>query len=285
MLSACLVSAETRCEAAVRAGYVPNQSGRSLRSGRTGIVAAVIPTRTFASTTDSGLFDILEGARRTLRQHALELVVLFRGPEEDPLENLQRTVQRRICDAVIISQTTARDPRLAYLKACGMDYVAFGRSSGIDDYPFVDFDFGSAVAIDGFVNVTRESNTANSKVANSRLIFDTDGIAGFEAATDTVVNFTPATTGERGQGFINRFPKVTARKVRWQVLSTVAGSDGNTGAMEMRFLRAPAGAAPVAGVAAVAGSPALDATLALAHASNGVAGRTLPGVAALDDAP
>ncbi len=140
------VNDETRARvkaAAVRSGYVPNQSGRSLRSGRTGIVAAVIPTRTFASTTDSGLFDILEGARRTLRRHSLDLIVLFRGPDEDPLENLQRTVQRRIADAVIISQTTANDPRLTYLKACGLDYVAFGRSNGIDDFPFVDFDFES----------------------------------------------------------------------------------------------------------------------------------------------
>jgi hypothetical protein len=143
---------------------------------------------------------------------------------------------------------------------------------------FIDFDFGSTVAIDGFVNVTRESNTASSKVANSRLVFDTDGVAGFDAAADTVVNFTPATTGERGQGFINRFPKVSARKVRWQVLSTVSGTDGNTGAMEMRFLRAPVGAAPITGVAAVGGSTALDGSLALANASNGVAGRTLPGV-------
>ena len=138
------VNDETRARvkaAAERAGYVPNQSGRSLRSGRTGIVAAVIPTRTFASTTDSGLFIILEGARRTLRRHSLELIVLFRGPDEDALENLQRTVQRRIADAVIISETTAHDPRLAYLKACGLDYVAFGRSAGIEDYPFVDFDF------------------------------------------------------------------------------------------------------------------------------------------------
>ncbi len=140
------VNDETRARvkaAAVRSGYVPNQSGRSLRSGRTGIVAAVIPTRTFAATTDSGLFDILEGTRRTLRRQSLDLIVLFRGPEEDALENLQRTVQRRVADAVIISQTTANDPRLTYLKACGLDYVAFGRSSGIEDYPFVDFDFES----------------------------------------------------------------------------------------------------------------------------------------------
>jgi DNA-binding LacI/PurR family transcriptional regulator len=140
------VNDETRARvkaAAVRAGYVPNQSGRSLRSGRTGIVAAVIPTRNFAASTDSGLFAVLEGARRTLRRHSLDLIVLFRGPDEDALENLQRTVQRRIADAVIISQTVAQDPRLAYLNATGVDYVAFGRSAGIEDYPFVDHDFDS----------------------------------------------------------------------------------------------------------------------------------------------
>ena len=45
------VNPETRARvkaAAARVGYVPDQSGRSLRSGRTGIVAAVIPTRGFA---------------------------------------------------------------------------------------------------------------------------------------------------------------------------------------------------------------------------------------------
>lgn len=135
------VNPETRARvkaAAVKAGYVPNQSGRSLRSGRTGMVAAVIPTR--APRADSGLLTVLEGARRTLRSHALDLIVLFRGPEEDALESLQRIVQRRIADAVIISETTARDPRLAYLRAAAIEYVAFGRSAGMEDYPFVDFD-------------------------------------------------------------------------------------------------------------------------------------------------
>ena len=80
-------------------------------------VAAVIPTRGFASSSDSGLFTVLEGARRALRPHALDLIVLFRGPDEDPLENLQRIVQRRIADGVIISGTVGMDPRIAYLKA------------------------------------------------------------------------------------------------------------------------------------------------------------------------
>jgi DNA-binding LacI/PurR family transcriptional regulator len=127
-------------------GYVPDQSGRSLRSGRTGIVAAVIPTRGSAPSADSGLFMVLEGARRLFRRHSLDLIVLFRGPDEDPLENLQRIVQRRIADAVIISGTVERDPRIAYLQAAGVDYVAFGRSAGINDFPFVDFDFETMAA-------------------------------------------------------------------------------------------------------------------------------------------
>ena len=146
------VNSDTRARvkaAAARAGYVPDQSGRSLRSGRTGIVAAVIPTRGFAPSSDSGLFTVLEGARRTLRRQALDLIVLFRGPDEDPLENLQRIVQRRIADAVIISETSPLDPRVNYLKSAGVDYVAFGRSAGLDDYPFVDFDF-EAMAAEAF---------------------------------------------------------------------------------------------------------------------------------------
>jgi DNA-binding LacI/PurR family transcriptional regulator len=143
------VNPETRARvkaAAARSGYVPNQSGRSLRSGRTGIVAAVIPTRGLAPSSDSGMFTVLEGARRTLRRHALDLIVLFRGPDEDPMENLQRIVQRRIADAVIISETVARDPRLAYLQAAGIDYVTFGRSAGLADYPHVDFDIEGMAA-------------------------------------------------------------------------------------------------------------------------------------------
>lgn len=144
------VNAETRArvkEAAIRSGYVPNQSGRSLRSGRTGIVAAVIPSQAGGQGCDSGLFTVLEGLRQTLHRKGLDLIVLFRGPEEDPLLHLKRIVQRRIADAAVISQTVPADPRIAFLKTTGVEYVVFGRSAGIEDYSFVDFDF-EAMAVD-----------------------------------------------------------------------------------------------------------------------------------------
>lgn len=138
------VSPETRARvkaAAAAAGYVPDQSGRSLRSGRTGIVAAVIPTGGLVPSADSGLFVILEGVRRTLGPWALDLIILFRGPEETPLANLQRIVQRRIADAVLISQTAAVDPRLEWLETIDVKFVSFGRSAVPGAYPVVDFDF------------------------------------------------------------------------------------------------------------------------------------------------
>ena len=164
------VNPDTRARvkaAAMRAGYVPNQSGRSLRSGRTGMVAAVIPTR--APSADSGLLTVLEGVRRTLRAHNLDLILLFRGPEEDPLESLQRIVQRRIADSIVISETTARDPRLAYLQAAGVEYVAFGRSAGMEDYPFVDFDV-EAVAAETARLFVRDGHRRLALVGNPELL-------------------------------------------------------------------------------------------------------------------
>ena len=133
-------------EAAQRTGYVPDQSGRSLRKGRTGIVAVVIPTAGVGAQTDGGLFALLEGCRRGLRAAELDLVVLFRGPDEDALESLRRIVSRRIADAVIVNHTIARDPRLAYLRENGVEHVSLGRSAGCEPESWVDFDFEGAAA-------------------------------------------------------------------------------------------------------------------------------------------
>lgn len=132
--------------AALRLGYVPNQSGRSLRSGRTGIVAAVIPSHGVVPQSDAGLFIVLEGVRRTLQRRSLDLIVLFRGGEEDPLLNLQRIVHRRIADSIVVAQTLPDDPRLAWMAEEGVEFVAFGRSAGLDGFPAVDFDFEAAGA-------------------------------------------------------------------------------------------------------------------------------------------
>ncbi len=143
------VSDETRARvksAAAACGYMPNQSGRSLRKGCTGIVAAVIPTAVFSATAHAVFFTVLEGARRTLFEAGVDLVVLFRGPEEDALGNLARIVSRRVADGIIITQTQAADPRIRYLVEADVEFVAFGRSAGCEGHAWVDLDFEGATA-------------------------------------------------------------------------------------------------------------------------------------------
>lgn len=135
---------------------------------------------------------------------------------------------------------------------------------------FIEFDFGTTTTIDGFVNVTRESTS--SVVDACRLIFDTDSIPGFSAATDTVVAFPKTAIGWQCQGYVNRFAPVTARKVRWEVTAYSGGTSRSCGAAEMRFLNSAADSSPVDDVAVIGGSPALDSEHALGNAANGVAG-------------
>ena len=139
------VSAATRArvkDAAERSGYVPDQSGRSLRKGRTGIVAAVIPTSGLSPSAEATFLKVLEGARRTLLRSNLDLIVIFRGPDEDALDHLHRMVSRHIADGILITEVVPDDIRVPFLRGAGVEFVAFGRDGpGSDDHPWVDFDF------------------------------------------------------------------------------------------------------------------------------------------------
>lgn len=137
------VNEETRARvkaAAIRAGYVPNLSGRNLRRGRTGVVATVLSMPDPNDSAATAYLRILEGVRRTLLGAELDLVYLFRGPDDDPLENLEHIVSRRMADAIIVAQTRAGDERPRWLSERGVEFAALGRISDRDAHTWVDID-------------------------------------------------------------------------------------------------------------------------------------------------
>ncbi len=140
------VSAETRrrvLEAARNLNYVANLSGRSLRQGVTGIIAAMIPTSEDMPLADTIFIAVLEGLRRFLDERDLDLMVLISGPEQEAYDYLRRTVQRRLADGILISDTLRLDPRIDYLLERHIPFVAFGRSQSVGDYPWIDLDVES----------------------------------------------------------------------------------------------------------------------------------------------
>jgi DNA-binding LacI/PurR family transcriptional regulator len=139
------VSEETRkrvLEAAETLGYSPNQSGRSLRQGATGIIGFMVVTnRERAEKGEAFFMSIFDGLQSHLATRGFDLVVLLCSADQDPNAYLRRVVERRLADAVIISDTQKIDPRIDYLIKRKVPFVAFGRSQSGGDHAWLDLDF------------------------------------------------------------------------------------------------------------------------------------------------
>ncbi|WGF87969.1 substrate-binding domain-containing protein [Marinivivus vitaminiproducens] len=143
------VNAETRqrvLDAARRLGYAPNQSGRSLRKGRTNTVALMMRTNTDrVSYGDTFFINLCEGLQDRLARHHLDLIILPCSSAQDQDEYLRRAVERRLADGFIISDTQPIDPRIDFLLARRIPFVALGRSESGGTHAWVDLDFEGVV--------------------------------------------------------------------------------------------------------------------------------------------
>lgn len=139
------VNPETRqrvLDAALAMGYVPNQSGRSLRQGMTNAIGFIIEINAETrSQGDTFFMSVFDGVQTVFAQHKLDLVVLLCSSEEDPFEQLRRVVARRFVDGLVISATKRHDPRIDFLIERDIPFVALGRSLSGGDHSWIDIDF------------------------------------------------------------------------------------------------------------------------------------------------
>jgi DNA-binding LacI/PurR family transcriptional regulator len=139
------VNEETRkrvLEAAMELGYVPNQSGRSLRQGATHTVGLMLESGTASALGGDDFFmSVVDGMLGVLKQNQIDLVLLPCGTDEDPYDYLQRMVARRFVDGVVISATKRQDPRIDLLTRSNLPFVALGRSRTGGGYAWLDMDF------------------------------------------------------------------------------------------------------------------------------------------------
>jgi DNA-binding LacI/PurR family transcriptional regulator len=139
------VNAKTRervVEAARKFGYSPNQSGRSLRQGATGLIGFMVITNRERETRGEAFFmSIFDGMQSYLSSRGLDFVVHFCGSDEDPVANLRRIAERRLVDGIVISQMYRTDKRIDYLVQRKMPFIAFGRSESSKSFSWMDLDF------------------------------------------------------------------------------------------------------------------------------------------------
>ncbi|WP_138469555.1 LacI family DNA-binding transcriptional regulator [Poseidonocella sp. HB161398] len=132
-------------QAAEELGYVPNQSGRSLKAGATNTVGFMVMTSQGGTTGASSFFmEVAAGIQEVLREEGMDLVILPCSRDEEPAAYLQRMVARRIVDGMIITATTRGDPRVGLLSRLRIPFVTLGRSGPADSHAHVDLDFAHA---------------------------------------------------------------------------------------------------------------------------------------------
>ena len=130
-------------EAATKLGYVPNQSGRSLRSGKMGTIGFMMKTgpEIIGQGHTHFFMNVLDGVQTVLLRHKLDLVALLCASTEDADDYLRRVVSRGVVDGLIISYTRRVDPRISFLADHKVPFVALGRSTTDVGQPWIDIDF------------------------------------------------------------------------------------------------------------------------------------------------
>jgi DNA-binding LacI/PurR family transcriptional regulator len=213
--------------AAETLGYVPQQSGRSLREGSSRTIGLLWEIRFGREAYgDSFFLSLFVGTQELLRDRGYDLTILLdgsnaQGEVADPLLRLHHAVQRRQVDAFIIPWTRITDPRLDYCAERGIPFVALGRSESGGQHFWIDLDFEAACLDATQRLITSGHRRIGLVLASSDLMQSQFFVAGYRRAlSQTALPFderlivsrgaSPGGGGEALDELLQRGPRPTA---------------------------------------------------------------------------
>lgn len=137
------VAAETReriQEVADHLGYHPNLTARRLQKQRSDTLGFILPT--FGPRFSDPFFsEFLAGIGNEAAAHGYDLLVSTHAPDSDrEREAYERAARGGWVDGLIVVRTRENDARIETLCAHQFPFVAFGRTDGDCEFPYVDED-------------------------------------------------------------------------------------------------------------------------------------------------
>lgn len=118
-------------------GYVPNRAGVRLRTGKTNVIALILGT---GADMMANTGQLISAITEELRSTPYHLIVMPRLPDEDPMRAVRYVVETGSADGIIMNQTEARDPRVAYLLAKRFPFATHGRTEWTKEHAFFDYE-------------------------------------------------------------------------------------------------------------------------------------------------
>jgi len=125
-------------DAAKALNYRPNQIARKLVTGRSGIVAMVLPDD-FGITTKAIWFEIISGLSAEFSKRDMDFVLNV-SAKDSILGVYQRMIDRGTADGFILIAPVKNDPRVAMLEAAKVPFVIHGQAEQRCEYAYFDID-------------------------------------------------------------------------------------------------------------------------------------------------
>ena len=136
------VSSKTRQrvkEAAKKHNYHPNPVAQRLQKGKTETIGiALSPGQNYFK--DTFFLDLLAGISVSLSKIGYDLTIAVAPDSSQEIKSLQRMVQGKRVDGVILTMTKAQDERISYLLDENFPFVLYGRTEDPRPHAFVDMD-------------------------------------------------------------------------------------------------------------------------------------------------
>ena len=136
------VSARTRqrvFDAAKSFNYTPHPVAHRLATGKTGAVAIVNSIRP-GNAADGGALALHTGVAEVLREHKYFAMSLGIASNEQEIPELERLLDGRLVDGIVLTRTRTNDPRVRLLQERKIAFVTHGRTLHNAPHAWVDTD-------------------------------------------------------------------------------------------------------------------------------------------------
>jgi LacI family transcriptional regulator len=90
--------------------------------------------------SDPFFSELIAGIGNKAAEMGYDLFVSTRSPGDQEMQTYRLNVQGHRVDGFVIVRTRRKDARIEYLQQINFPFVAYGRTEGVSDYPFVDED-------------------------------------------------------------------------------------------------------------------------------------------------
>ncbi len=119
-------------------GYMPNVVAQRLQKRRTDTLGVILPT--FGPRlSDPHFGEVLAGVGDRVARAGFDLLISI--ADRDDVEAYRQKISGKRVDGVLVIRTLCHDERIEFLLNESMPFVAYGRTLGDGDFPYVDVDY------------------------------------------------------------------------------------------------------------------------------------------------